>query len=386
MAKENQCHVAIILCDMTRAFDLCNHNVLEKKLEHIGIRGPSLKLMLDFLRQRHQCVAINNGRTKSDSGNIDIGVPQGSSLANLCFLIQVNDLPKIVNGEMYIFADDACDIINANTIPSLENIIASEICRLQGWFTANGLVLNLHKTQVMHICLGGRPPRPLSVNVDGAVLPQVNSTKFLGVTLDAALKWNVHIDVVCGKLSGACFALSRLARILPHQQLRTSYFSLFHSVMCYGLEFWGTAAEWQRVFILQKRAVRIISYAPHGTPARQLFINTNIMTLTSQYLFYIIKYIRKNIHLFPIKTFKSSRITQKHKNMLDSTCCRLAKSNKTVSIAGPGIYNKLPDNIKNIENDLTFHSQLKKWLTRNAFYDIPCASLTPIHTYTNKYE
>jgi hypothetical protein len=269
---------------------------------------------------------------------------------------------------MYLFADDACNIVTASSLQQLEEQITVDIRHMQNWFTNNGLVLNLAKTHVIHISLGGKPPRSLNVRIDDTFLEQVQHTKFLGVTLDSALKWDKHINILCGKLSGACFALGRLARVLPQNQLRSSYFSLFHSIMCYGLEFWGSAAEWHRVFVLQKRAIRIITMTPPGTPAKQLFINSHILTLPSQHIYNIAAHVHSHKHTFCTSKLTRTRLGSKER--LLSSCHRLTKSSKTMHVIGPKVYNKLPEDIKMEEGTSTFKNKLKKWLIGQAFYNL----------------
>ncbi|KAJ2939493.1 hypothetical protein O0L34_g6315 [Tuta absoluta] len=184
-----------------------------------------------------------------------MGVAQGSSVSNILFSLLLNDLPESIDaGEAFMYADDVAVVVCAKNHDSLErklNEAAAQVCT---WFKSNGLVLNLKKTHFINFHL----TRPLSVYAAGTKIEQVEATPFLGFQLDQCMTWESHIDKICGKLSGACYVLRRVARVVPAQTARSCYFAVVHSVLQYGAELWGFAAEWKRAFRAQKQAVRSI--------------------------------------------------------------------------------------------------------------------------------
>ena len=138
----------LLLLDFSKAFDTVDHNILLAKLAHYGIRGPALKWLRSYLSDRKQYVSVNN--SDSSMTKITYGVPQGSILGPLLFIIYINDIPEISTIEKFIlYADDANIIVTANTIEEVYNQIVSLIDNLEDWVHCNGLTLNLKKTKYL---------------------------------------------------------------------------------------------------------------------------------------------------------------------------------------------------------------------------------------------
>ncbi|KAJ2947555.1 hypothetical protein O0L34_g17345 [Tuta absoluta] len=268
-AREGGLQVAVLCCDLSKAFDVADHAVLGAKLRHYGIEGPPHALLADILRDRSQVVAACGGNVTSDALTTTMGVAQGSSVSNILFSLLLNDLPEALTaGEAFMYADDVACVVTAHQLTELEEKLNAAATQLSRWFGWNGLALNLNKTHFLHFHLGGRVPRPLVVAVGTTQLEKVRSTTFLGLELDRGLTWEPHITTMCGKLGGACFALQRLARVVPRQVARSCYFATVHSLLQYGAELWGRAAEWERAFRMQKRAVRAIVQVPQDVSAQ----------------------------------------------------------------------------------------------------------------------
>lgn len=163
-AKEQKQQVAVLFCDLSKAFDVANHKLLAAKIKHYGIAGPPQRLLIDFLQERSQIVVGEGGQTRSSPLDILLGVPQGSSVSNILFSILMNDLPEAIQeGHVLMYADDVAAVVSAPSTEGLEsnlNIVASKI---SNWFKINGLILNLAKTQYIHFNLSGRANKPLQV-------------------------------------------------------------------------------------------------------------------------------------------------------------------------------------------------------------------------------
>lgn len=367
-AREARSEVAVLFCDLSKAFDVVDHVVLSKKLHHYGIRGTALELMTDFLNDRRQFVVGQRGNLKSDGLSPEIGVPQGSSLSNLAFSILLNDLPNVVNaGEVFMYADDVAAIVTAKNLEELESQLNSAAQQIFDWCKLNGMLLNLTKTQFIQFDLSGRPRRSLLVHHHGITIERVAVTTFLGFQLDQGLTWETQIGAVCGKLSRACFALSRVSHTLQRQSVRSCYFASIQAVLQYGLEFWGRAADWQRVFRLQKRAVRILARAKHDESAKPHFIALGILTLPSLLVYQIAVYARENLSLYARRGDGCTRITR-NANKLSTISHKLRKTTKTVHVAGPVVYNKIPQSITAAVSLPVFKIKLKKWLIQQCFY------------------
>ncbi|CAG9111387.1 unnamed protein product [Plutella xylostella] len=284
-ARESNRHVAVLCCDLSRAFDVADHSVIAAKLEHYGIRGPALQLLVDFMSNRVQTVVGEGGASRSREMGTDLGVPQGSSLSNIIFSLLMNDLPNsIPDAQVTMYADDVAATVTGSSVDDLERRLCLVAEQLAHWFQANGLALNPKKTQVMLFNLAGRRSRPLQVKVGSEDLSQVYTSCFLGFKVDSGLSWSDHIDWLCGRLGGACFALQRLAGTVPREVARSCYFATIQSLLTYGIELWGRAADWHRAFVMQKRAVRAMARIKSDESARQYFVSLEILTCPSLYI------------------------------------------------------------------------------------------------------
>jgi len=194
------------------------------------------------------------------------------------------------------------------------------------------------------------------------------STSFLGLILDRTLSWQLHIDKICAKLKSACYVLRTLNPILTVCNLKTIYFSYIHSIITYGIIFWGNSTASNEVFKLQKRAIRIITNSHSRTSCRSLFKELKILPLQSQYILSLAVYVAKNIDDFTIKSDIHS-INTRYKSNLHPPSLRLAKSQKGVYYAGIKIYNCLPLKIRELSGEIKyFNRSLKKFLLRGSFY------------------
>lgn len=297
-----------------------------------------------------------------------MGVAQGSAVSNILFSMLLNDLPEAVStAEVFMYADDVVAVVSGITIDALENNLNLTASTLAEWFKTNGLVLNISKTHFMHVCLSGHLPRSLSVLAGQTPVEQVAQTTFLGFELDRSLTWESHIDKVCGKLGGACYALGRLAGFLPRHVVRACYYATVHSLLQYGAELWGRAADWQRAFRMQKRAIRAMVKIPQDASAKPYFKELEILTLPCIVIFQVSVYVRNNLELFT-RNSDVHRYNTRRADKLTTLPRTLAKSGKLTRIMGPTVYNSLPEIVTKATSLTSFKSKLKHWLTDNSFY------------------
>ena len=192
-------------CDLSKAFDCVDHGILLAKLERYGFRGVAHSWFKSYLEGRSQAV-MSSGERSSVSG-IDCGVPQGSVLGLILFLVYINDLVFLkISGLFTIFADDTSIFWKNNDLAKLREIIVDDLKLIKEWFNANRLCLNLSKTHIV-----GFKCDVAELMLDEDALPDTSVTKFLGVLIDGELNFNDHILTLSKKLSSGCFAI-RLAR------------------------------------------------------------------------------------------------------------------------------------------------------------------------------
>lgn len=356
-----------MFCDLSRAFDLVNHSLILKKLSKYGVEGDFHKTICSFLSQRHQCTCVRGAKSELEHvGNCS--VPQGSIMGNSLFLILMNDISTASDEAEYVlFADDTCVIVAADDFDQLKSKLRRVTGCLAHWFSANGMLLNVEKTKVMHFQLRKTRGHELNVVCDGVAVPQVDQVRYLGFTIDAGLTWAPHIDITCTRLSSACFALSRLAPSLTTDNLKKAYYGYFHSILIYGLDLWGDAADCESALRMQKRAIRIIAGVPWDFSAKELFKKYNILTLPSLYILEIAKYAWRNLPQFSKKK-DTHNINTRRRDQLCIPARRFTKADKCLLTLVPKVYNSLPDEIKSVPSESIFISKLKKLLVGMACY------------------
>ncbi|KAI5635982.1 hypothetical protein NE865_11287 [Phthorimaea operculella] len=181
------------------------------------------------------------------------------------------------------------------------------------------------------------------------------------------MTWEPHIDKICSRLSGACFALRRISRVVTPEVARKCYFAVVHSVLQYGVELYGCAAEWRRVFVAQKRAVRLLARIPQDCSAKPYFRSLRILTLPSLFIMSLAMYVRKNWEQYKNYNEMHGRNTRNASKLVPIKC-RLVKAGKLCHIMGPRVYNKLPIDVTEAPSEYSFKAKLKKWLIEQAFY------------------
>jgi len=199
-AIDNKLFAIGIYIDLKKAFDTVNHKILLDKLNFYSIRGKSLDWFSDYLTNRTQITKINN--IISSSKPITHGVPQGSILGPLLFILFINDLTSCSKILDYIlFADDTNSLYFNDNFANLISIVTTELTKLYNWFSANKLTLNLDKCNYMLFGNKVMDAENPTVLINNIILNRVNSTKFLGVHIDDKLTWNIHINEVSKTIS-----------------------------------------------------------------------------------------------------------------------------------------------------------------------------------------
>ncbi len=205
-----------IYIDLQKAFDTVNHEILLHKLYNYGVRGVAHEWFRNYLTGRCQFTSMNN--VNSGLANTTCGVPQGSVLGPLLFLIYINDIPNAIPNEtVKLFADDTNLFIAGNTLSSVSELANKNIKLLCGWFLANKLTLNIDKTRYMVF-----PPEAnntVNIAIDGIEIQHVRSCRYLGLIIDDELKWTEHIEHVYKKILKYSSIFNKLRDKLPLQIL-----------------------------------------------------------------------------------------------------------------------------------------------------------------------
>ena len=233
---------AVILLDLKKAFDTVDHDILLSQLDFYGISGNSLKWFQSYLENRIQQCSVRG--SLSDSRVLTCGVPQGTILGPLLFLLYINDHPNCLSHcEPRMYADDTHLTYADHNVGSINSCLSEDLFNVHTWLNANKLTLNLTKTEFMLIGSGQRlntiAASP-SILMNGTRVKQVATTKSLRITIDDKLSWNCHIEKVTKKIASGIGAMKRVRNLVPPATLHLIYQALIQPHFEYCSTLWGT--------------------------------------------------------------------------------------------------------------------------------------------------
>jgi hypothetical protein len=305
-----------VFLDLKKAFDVCSHSILLKKLKKMGINGTTHKWFSDYLSGRSQKVEINE--TLSDSLELDISVIQGSTLGPILFLCYINDFFSATTLFSVLFADDTTCLSKGKKLNELIAYVNHELHKISLWFKSNKMAVNTSKTKYIIFRTQGKfinnaecnlvynnnvPGQPFDPSLISPIDRIHNegpetSFKLLGVLIDEYLSFSDHISSVCAKISKSLFCIKRIKNFVNKNALRLLYYAMVHSHLSYCLNIYGCAntTNLQRLRIKQKEAVRVIcnaGYRDHTTP---LFKSQKILPLDEMVKFSNLKFLHKYTH------------------------------------------------------------------------------------------
>jgi hypothetical protein len=370
-ALDNGEFVVGVFLDFSKAFDTVNHDILFDKLFHYGIRGIPLCWLKSYLKDRKQYV-IYNGAV-SPLQRISCGVPQGSVLGPLLFLLYINDLPHICNNAfMYMFADDSNLFMTDNNLRRIENTLNNELSLLSEWLKSNKLSLNIKKTHFMLFHPGRKkPPFNLNISIDNNPIDSVKHTKFLGVILDSHLSFKEHVSYMKSKISKNMGIIYRAKKFLPQDCLVSLYYSFIYPYLTYCVCVWGNAgiSTISPIISLQNRAVKTIVSASKLSSPDPIYKKLNILKFQDIYKMQVLLFIykfRNNIlppicnTFFTVNSSIHDHRTRQH-NDFHPPLCRTETRKKSLQYSGCILWNNLDKSFKTVYGSLNlFKNAIKK--------------------------
>lgn len=366
--------VGALFLDLRKAFDTLDHSVLLRKLNGYGIRGIANQIIGSYLQDRMQFVAI--GDVKSSLQPIRVGVPQGSNIGPLLFLLYVNDLSRLqLKGIPRLFADDTALFyphVDANTIV---NFMTQDLVTLSKYFSSNLLSLNVSKTKYMIFhSVRKKVDQHRQVLLNSSPIEEVKSFKYLGLILDSTLSWVDHIKHIERKVTSLCGILRRVSYFVSRNILLKFYFAHIHSSFSYLTLTWGRASKssLRSLQILQNRCLKTIFNKPFLYPSLQLYSDNfhNILPIQSlcnlQTVIFVHDTLHNNCfhHTINMPSAPHNYPTRQATNLRQIRALTTF-GQKRVSIIGPKLYNQLPERLKALNNRHAFKFHVKQHLKLN---------------------
>ena len=353
-----KCAVGIFL-DFQKAFDTVDHCILLDKLYFYGIRGQAFDWFSSYLHNRQQLV--NYYGCESDLKIIKCGVPQGSILGPLLFLLYINDLPQVSEYFMPIlFADDTNLFATGYNLNDIVSEIKKEIAYIYAWVKANKLSLNIDKTNFMLFTPKCVPPSINGIFIDGNKIMEVTETKFLSVIIDCKLNWSPHITYISKKVAKDVGIILKARKLFDQETLLTLYYTFVYPYLNYCIHVWGKAynVHIHDLIILQNKAVRIVHGVSPRTNANKLYFDHNILSLKRLYSYNISIFMYKFSKTMLPELFENffCNVASVHEHSTRSACLNhiyvkfkgTTRGQKAFSYSGARIWNLI---LSHIETD-----------------------------------
>jgi len=297
-AKNEKLITIGVFCDLAKCFDTISHSILLKKLEKIGIHGLELEWFKSYLNNRNQFVYTNG--EKSNLLGINKGVPQGSILGPILFLIYINDIKNCTSLMTLLFADDSNFLISGKDLNQIVEILNIELKNICDWFRCNEMSLNPTKTKFM--IFNKREDainwEEIKIKLDFnnenendtdkiRYLGYINqnsdipAVKFLGVYIDSQLNFKYHIEYLRKKVSRNMYIINRVKHFLCEKSLVTLFHSFINSHLLFCLPAWscGLESSINPLAVLQKKAIRIIHKSAYNQHTAPLFKKINVLPI-----------------------------------------------------------------------------------------------------------
>ena len=359
-----------VLLDLSAAFDLVSSDILVKKLEIYGVDENFLTWIKCYLTNRYQGVWIDH--VMSSFLPCDIGVPQGSNLGPLFFLLFVNDLPFILNCDIEQYADDSTLIATGESIEEINDKLEYNGAVVCNWMEENRLKLNADKTHIMTLGTDRRlamPGNKVTVNMDGILLEESieKYETLLGCIIQPDLKWHTHILELLKKLKKRLAGLAHLKFVLPYNLRKVVAEGLFNSVLGYCLPLFGgcNVAEVKDLQVLQNKAAQMVTHSPPRAIRNQMYDELDWLTVNQQIRYFTLLAVFR-IRITGEPEYLAASLCNDNRNgtiIVQNTSSSMLK--RSFKLRGSCKWNALPCEIRKLKKIGPFKREIKCWIKRN---------------------
>ena len=355
-------HTVGISLDFSKAFDTVSHEILLRKLSRYGIRGLALDWFGSYLSDRTQRVRV--GDAFSEFGAVRSGVPQGSILGPILFLLYINDLPAICNNTKFtLFADDATLMVTNHDYNAMVDEASYKLSMVREWTINNILMLNADKTSLLLFTNRDASVNRSLINMCDVHLSFTNHVKFLGIIIDHKLNYSSHINSIASKLSRISGILYSIRNNVPEKILLNLYYSLVYPHLIYGILLWGDSADvhLEPLILIQKKIVRTITHSDYLAHTAPIFKRTRILCIKNIYKYFV------GIHMYKLQlsdslVYPAHNYSTRYSNNVIPSFQRLTQCLKSLTCNGPKIYNTIPLSIRNSQSLNVFKRRYREYL------------------------